>query len=259
MKLIDTHCHLNHDQLVDNVIDIIKRAKGQNVEEMYVVGWDEESSITAIRLSEKHKELYAIVGIHPTDTGANVNERLMKIKTLLSNHKVVALGEIGFDFHWQKEQEQKKIQEEFFIKQLELANQMKMPVVIHSRSAILETYSILKKYPPKYQGVVHCYSGPLEMVNDFLDLGLYISLGGPVTFHNAKQAQEVAKQIPLDRLLLETDSPYLAPMPYRGKGNEPAYLPLIAQAIATIKQISLKQVVKITSRNAKELFHVKHI
>ncbi|MGM9873564.1 MAG: TatD family hydrolase [Bacilli bacterium] len=254
--LIDTHTHLNDKDLYSERDNIIVSAKEVGVKQFIVVGFDYDSSFLALDIAREYEEVYAAIGIHPTEIDSLINKDEDKLFSLLNNDKVVALGEIGLDYHWEKDEDKKKRQREYFIHQIEIANKYNKPVIIHSREASKDTYDILKTYPVNKKGVIHCFSMSKEMMKEFVKLGYYIGLDGPVTFKNAKEVIEVAKYVPLDRLLLETDCPYMAPTPFRGKRNEPKYLPYIADKIAEIKGIDKEEVKRITSSNAKKLFHV---
>lgn len=258
MKLIDTHCHLNDERLYAQADEIISRAVAAGVGKMQVVGYDEQSSRIAIELAERFSEVYAIVGIHPTEVSENIETRLNIIEQLAQHPKVVAIGETGLDFYWHKEAGQHELQRRYFVAQIDIADRLGLPIVVHSRDAIGATLELLERHTPIYQGVMHCYSGSAELVPEFTKLGLYISLAGPVTFINARVPKQVALIVPDDKLLLETDSPYLAPHPHRGKQNEPSMLPFVAKAIADIKNVTVESICEITTSNATKLFHVKH-
>ncbi|MDI9504160.1 MAG: TatD family hydrolase [Bacillota bacterium] len=253
----DTHCHLNDKKLINNIDDILTRSRQKGVAFFVIVGWDIKSSKDAIKIAQKHEGVYAAVGIHPSDVKKANKGDLEKLKMLLSEPKVVAVGEIGLDFYWDKDIGVQKKQEEWFIKQIQIANEAKLPIIVHMREATQKTYEVLKTNIPKLGGVMHCYSGSAEMVMSFVELGLYISLGGPVTFLNAKEPKKVALVVPKDKLLIETDSPYLAPHPHRGKLNTSEFLPLIAKEIATLRNETINSIGKTTTENAKKLFHVK--
>lgn len=253
----DTHCHLNSEEFENDIPGYLKRAHEQGVDLFIVVGWDVASSMKAVELAEKYPEIYAAVGFHPSNVFNVPEDQFAIVKRLLSNPRVVAVGEIGLDFHWNKTEEEHDIQRKYFIRQIELANRYKKPVIIHSRDAAQETLNILTANKPLFGGVMHCYSGSKEMVNDFLDLGMYISLGGPVTFSNARVSKEVAQFLVLKKLLIETDAPYLAPSPYRGKQNESSFLPLIAAEIGRIKNLDAEDIGEWSTRNACQLFHVE--
>lgn len=254
---IDTHTHLNNEQFIGSEAIAIKKAKDAGVDLFFVVGWDIASSLAAVKLAEQYEEVYAIVGVHPTDALQLELTDLKEIEKLLTHPKVIAYGEIGLDYYWVKDEVGQAKQQVFLAAQIELANKYNLPVTIHMRDATNDTYKILKEHRPLAGGVMHCYSGSKEMVQPFLDLGMYISLGGPVTFKNARVPKEVAEIVPLDKLLIETDAPYLAPHPYRGKQNEPALLPLVAEEIARIRNMKIEEVGRVTSRNAKALFRVE--
>jgi len=255
--MIDSHCHLNDKRFSENVEQVIKRAKENGVKKFLVVGYDLVSSTKAVKLSEKYNEVYAAVGIHPSDVKKMKTHDLDEIEALLKNKKVLAVGEIGLDYYWDKEQGLKNEQKEFFVKQIQLANKHQKPIVVHMREASFDTLEILKKVKPTCGGIMHCYSGSAELTKEFMDLDMLISLAGPVTFLNAKTPKEVAKTVPLDKLLIETDSPYLAPHPHRGKSNEPGYLYLIAEEIAKIKNVPLEEIKNKTTQNFKRLFNLQ--
>lgn len=252
--LIDTHVHLNNDALYAEVEHYIGKAISQGVERFLVIGYDPQMNERAIELAEKYDQVYASVGIHPTYVKHLKDAEYELIVKQLEHPKVKAVGECGLDYHWDKENSSD--QRAVFAKQIELSQALGKPISIHMRDATQDTYETLKPYAP-IEGVMHCYSGSLEMAYKFLELGLHVSFGGPVTFKNAKTPKEVAKIIPDDKLLVETDAPFLAPHPYRGKQNDSAYLPLIAQAVADLRGISYEQVSELTSRNAKKLFHLE--
>lgn len=253
--LIDSHVHLNDEQLFTKIEDLIDKANKVNVIAFMVVGYDIESSKLAIELANMYDSVYAIIGIHPSEASYYKAEDLAWLEKKLSDPKVKAIGEIGLDFHWDKSYMDK--QKELFIKQIKLANKYKMPISIHMRDAVEDTYEILKEYKDdSLKGVMHCYSGSKEFMQQFLDLNMYISLAGPVTFKNAKTPKEVAKEVPLDKLLVETDAPYLSPVPYRGKQNQPRNVEFIAKEIAKIKDISFKDLSDYTYNNTVKLFNL---
>jgi TatD DNase family protein len=222
---------------------------------MVVVGFDRPTINRALELVEKYDFLYASVGWHPVDAIDMEEEDLQWIEELASHPKVVAIGEMGLDYHWDKSP--KSVQQEVFRKQIQLAKRVKLPIVIHNREATQDIVDILREESAQeVGGIMHCFSGSAEVAQQCIDMNFYISLGGPVTFKNAKKPKEVAKEIPLDNMLVETDCPFLAPHPYRGKRNEPAYVRLVAQKIAEIKEISVEEVEEITTKNAKRLFGI---
>lgn len=255
--MIDVHCHINHKDFVNRVDEYINNAKKVGVTTFLVSGWDVDSSISAAELSERYACVYASVGIHPSDAlNANEND-LDKIESLIIRKHVIAIGEIGLDYHWNKDAKEQEIQKEFFIKQIKLANKHHLPIVVHSRDANEETLKILEKYSPICGGIMHCYSGGPGLLKNYLKLGFYISLGGPVTYKNSISPKEVAKIVPLDKILSETDSPYLSPQSVRGTQNESKNIPLILSEISLIKGISVQELEKNINNNFEQLFHVK--
>ena len=220
---------------------------------MLVVGFDRPTITRAMELIQEYDFLYAAVGWHPVDAIDMTDADLDWIESLAAHPKVVAIGEMGLDYHWDKSP--KDIQMEVLRKQIRLAKKVKLPIIIHNREATADILTILnEENAAEVGGIMHCFSGSAETAKVCLEMNFYISLGGPVTFKNAKKPKEVAAEVPLDRLLIETDCPYLAPHPFRGKRNEPAYVKLVAEQIATIKQIPVEEVSRITTENAKKLF-----
>ena len=254
MKIIDTHCHLNDETLYKDLENVIGRALKAGVDKFIVVGWDEESSKLAIKIAEQYDFVYALVGFHPENIFDIDDEMLRSVLELAKHPKVVGIGEIGLDYHWTKETERRELQKEYFIKQIDFANKIGLPISIHSREAFNDTLEILKKHKPLYGGVMHCYSGSVENINDLINLNLYIGLDGPVTFLNAKTPKEVAAEVPLERLVVETDSPYLSPHPLRGTVNEPANISLIVDAIAEARNMSKKHLLDVLYQNSCNLF-----
>lgn len=252
--LIDTHVHLNNPTLLDQLPTVLEQATQAGVEKMVVVGYDTVSNLKALELTKNHDSLYAAVGFHPTEATKVQEADYQRLASWLDMPKVVALGEIGLDFYWDKTHQDTQIV--VFKRQIEMAQARGLPIAVHMRDATEKTYETLKPYAP-LSGVMHCYSGSSEMAEKFVALGMHISLGGPVTFKNAKVPKEVARVVPLERLLIETDAPFLAPHPYRGKTNGPGYLPLIAKAIATERGLSYETVIEATTRNALKLFPFK--
>ena len=256
MKLIDTHCHLNDEALYQNLDEVISRALQVGVEKMVVIGWDKESSKLAIKIAEQYPFIYACVGYHPENLEGVSEDDLNEVLKLSSHPKVVGIGEIGLDYHWEKDPQKREIQKEFFIKQIEYANKVGIPISIHSREAFQDTIEILKKHKPEHSGVLHCYSGSVEGLQDVFNLNLYIGLDGPVTFRNAKTPKEVATEVPLENLVLETDSPYLSPHPLRGTVNEPANIILVADEIARLRDMSKKHLLEVVYENSCKLFNL---
>ena len=256
MKIIDTHCHLNDETLYKDLDGVISRAQKVGVEKMVVIGWDKASSELAIKLAEQYDFIYAVIGFHPENIFDINDEILYSTLELYKHPKVVGIGEIGLDYHWTKELEKRELQKEYFIKQIEFANKVGLPISIHSREAFYDTVEILKKYKPLHGGVMHCYSGSVENINDIINLNLYIGLDGPVTFTNAKTPKEVAAEVPLERLVVETDCPYLSPHPLRGTVNEPANISLVIDAIADIRNMSKKHLLEVIYDNSCKLFNL---
>ncbi|WML50344.1 TatD family hydrolase [Neobacillus sp. PS3-34] len=254
--LFDTHVHLNAEQYNEDLKEVISRAQSEGVSEMVVVGFDRPTIKKAMELAEAYDFLYACVGWHPVDAIDMTEEDLQWIEDLSSHPKVVAIGEMGLDYHWDKSP--KEIQKEVFRKQIRLAKKVKLPIVIHNRDATSDIVEILKEErAEEVGGIMHCFSGSVETAKECVEMNFLISLGGPVTFKNAKKPKEVAEEIPLEKLLIETDCPYLTPHPYRGKRNEPAYVKLVAEQIAEIKGLPLEEVARVTTSNARKLFGIK--
>ncbi|MGM9923335.1 MAG: TatD family hydrolase [Bacillus sp. (in: firmicutes)] len=253
--LFDTHAHLNAEQYEEDLEAVIERAQAAGVKNMVVVGFDKPTITKAMELADAYPFIYASVGWHPVDAIDMTDEDLIWIEELAAHPKVVALGEMGLDYHWDKSP--KEIQKEVFRKQIALAKRVKLPIIIHNREATQDIVNILKEEgAEEVGGIMHCFSGSEEIAKECMKMNFYISFGGPVTFKNAKNVKEVAAQIPLDRLLVETDCPYLTPHPYRGKRNEPAHVALVAKEIAELKNLSFEEIASITTANAKKLFGI---
>jgi TatD DNase family protein len=253
--LFDTHVHVNAEQFNEDLEDVIERAKEAGVDNMVVVGFDRPTIIRAMELIETYDFMYAAVGWHPVDAIDMTEDDLQWIEELSNHPKVVAIGEMGLDYHWDKSP--KDVQMEVFRKQIRLAKKVGLPIIIHNREATADIVNILKEEEAsRVGGIMHCFSGSAETALECINMNFYISLGGPVTFKNAKKPKEVAAAVPLDRLLIETDCPYLAPHPYRGKRNEPSYVKLVAEQIAEIKQLTFEEVSQATTENAKKLFGI---
>ncbi|NJP39013.1 TatD family hydrolase [Alkalicoccus luteus] len=253
--LIDTHVHLNADQFADDADEVIQRAKEAGVAKMVVVGFDTKTINLAMELIETYPFLYAAVGWHPVDAVDFDDDKLAWLEELTKHPKVVAVGETGLDYHWDKSPHD--VQQEAFRKQIALAKKVKLPLIIHDREAHEDITAILQEEEAaEAGGIMHCFQGDEEMAKACLDMNFYISFGGPVTFKNAKLPKEVAKIVPDDRLLIETDAPYLAPHPYRGKRNEPAYVKLVAEQLAELRGVTYEELAAQTTKNAEILFHL---
>ncbi|MGE7624283.1 TatD family hydrolase [Viridibacillus sp. NPDC096237] len=252
---IDTHVHLNADQYEEDLQEVIQRALDADVKEMVVVGFDRPTIEKAMKLIDEYPFLYAVIGWHPVDAIDCTEEDLQWIEELAAHPKVVAIGETGLDYYWDKSP--KEIQQELLRKQIRLAQKLDLPIVIHNRDATEDCVRILKEEHAEITGgVMHCYSGSVEIAKECINMNFMISLGGPVTFKNAKKPKEVAKEIPLEYLMIETDAPYLAPHPHRGKRNEPSLVPLVAEEIARLKEISVEEVASVTTANAHRFYKI---
>ena len=250
MNFVDSHCHLNDERFKDNVDEVVASSFKAGVTTILVVGYDLESSLKAIEIASRHEGVYAAIGFHPTDLDSF---DFTFLEEHINDDKVVALGEIGLDYHYDNDIDTKKRQIDAFKKQIELALKHNKPVIIHSRDSIMDTYNVVSSYS-NLRGSLHCYSGSLEMAKLFVEKGFLLGVGGVVTFKNAKIVKDVVKNIDLKYLLLETDSPYLAPEPHRGEVNTSTYIPIIAEMVASIKEIDISDVATTTTGNAYRLF-----
>src|SRR5699024_2785076 len=253
--LFDTHVHLNARQFKEDRDEVIKRAFDAGVNYMVVVGFNQETIPLALEIAEAYDTIYADVGWHPVDAIDCTDNDLRYIEEMAVHPKVVALGEMGIDYHCDKSP--KDVQKEVFRQQIRLAKKLNMPIIIHNREATEDIIDILQQENAKdVGGIMHCYNDSVEYVQACLDMNFYISLGGPVTFKNAPLPKEVAQQVPINHLLIETDAPYLAPHPNRGKRNEPAYVRLIAEYIAQLRGLSLDELGHQTTKNAFNVFKI---
>lgn len=254
--LIDTHVHLNVQAFDEDRHEVIERARENGIRRMINVGFNRETIPGSIALAEQYDFIYSTVGWHPADAKDMTPNDLEWIESLCRHEKVVAIGEIGLDYYW--DTSPKDVQARVFREQIRLARKLGMPIVIHNRDAHHDVVQILREEKAaEVGGVMHCYSGSWETAKMCLDMNFYISFGGPVTFKNAKQPKEVLAKVPLDRLVIETDAPYLAPHPYRGKRNESSYVRLVAETAAQIKGISMEELAEITSQNAVSIFGIR--
>lgn len=259
MKLFDSHAHYDDEKFIDDRNEIIMRIKEEGVDRFISAGYSLESSINNLKLSKKYEFIYTISGISPNDipeTEEKIDEQIKQIKEIAKNEKVVAIGEIGLDYYWN--QENKELQKYAFIEQIKIANDLNRPIVIHTREAIMDTLDILKNIQPAIKkGVFHCCPLNRELVKEALKLGYYISFAGPVTFKNSKNAEEIIQMVPLEKILIETDSPYLSPEPNRGKRNDSRNLKFIAEKIAKSKDMSIEEIAIATYENAKKIFEIE--
>ena len=259
MKLFDSHCHLNDEKYNEDRKELIENLRKQGVKRLVTAGYSIESSKEAIKLSKEYDFIYATIGISPNDvpkTLEDLDKDLNNIKDLYKEgEKIVAVGEIGLDYYWNTEN--KEIQKEAFKRQIELANNLNLPIQIHTRKAIADTLEILKDNKVNRKGIFHCCPFNRELVKEGLKLGFYISFAGPTTFKNSKNAVEIIKMVPDDKMLVETDSPYLSPEPFRGKRNDPSRVQYIIKKIAEVKEKSFEEIEKMVYENANTIFNLK--
>lgn len=275
MQLFDTHAHYNDEKFTEDREEVLKQIYDSGVTKLVCAGYSLESSKEAVNIANTHDYIYAIVGISPNDIPKQENDnkiekihknqsfifkdaltqQLNEIENLASNKRVVAIGEIGLDYYWNKEN--KEEQKLTFRKQIELANNLNLPIVIHTREAIYDTLDILKnEITPIKKGIFHCCPLNLDLIREGIKLGFYISFAGPITFKNSKNAEEAIKAVPLNRILIETDSPYLAPEPKRGTRNDSRNVIYMAEKIANVKEMSIEEIAKITYENAERIFEI---
>ncbi len=258
--LVDTHCHLQMEQFSQDREEVIERARSAGVRSLILIGSDSRDNPEALALAEKKEFIHVAAGIHPHDASSLDDRLLAELRQWLSHPKVVAVGETGLDYHYMHSP--REVQREAFIQHIELAKQMNLPLVVHTREANDETMEVLRLQSradgpgEKIRGVIHCFSGDTAMAEEAVEMGFYISIAGPVTYKKSDALREVVKSIPIENLLIETDAPYLSPVPLRGKRNEPAYMVHTAMQIAELKGLSLDDVARITSLNAHRLFGI---
>ncbi|MDO5557108.1 MAG: TatD family hydrolase [Clostridia bacterium] len=254
MEFFDTHSHYNDEKFDGDRKKIIEETFKEQVTKFVCAGYNIKSSKQAIELSEEYENIYAVCGISPNDVTQNVTEDVEELEKILDNKKISAIGEIGLDYYWEKGN--KELQKELFIKQIELANKLELPIQIHTRDAAIDTIDILKSNPVKKKGIFHCCPLNKELVKEALKLDFYISFAGPITFKNCKNADEIIKMVPLERILIETDSPYLSPEPNRGKRNDSRNVRYIAEKVAKVKGKTIQEIAKITYQNAEQIFNI---
>ena len=250
IELVDTHTHLNDARFADDVPDAVARARAAGVTRLINMGDTLESSAQAVALAHAYDGLFAGVGIHPEEARELTADDDAQLAAWAADAKVVCIGEIGLDYHWVKDEDARALQRKIFIHQLDLARQLHLPVCIHDREAHGDTLAILKREGKGIPAVLHCYSGSAETAREFLRLGCLLGVDGPLTFKNAAKLPEIVKQMPLDRLLVETDAPYMAPVPMRGQRNEPAFVRFVAEKVAELRETTLADVARQTTANA---------
>ena len=252
--MIDTHSHIN---MIKNLSmeDIINNALFNGIEKIIVPSAYPSDIDIIMELVKNYDNVYGLLGVHPSEVKDWDDDLIYKIKEFSKHEKIIGIGEIGLDYYWDKSFNE--LQKEVFIKQIKLANELNFPISVHDRDAHKDTFDILKKYNNGSQIVMHCFSGSLEFAGECIKQGWYIAIGGVVTFKNALKIKEVAKNIPVENLLLETDAPYLTPVPFRGKENQPAYVKYIAEEIAKLRNTSLDEIDKVTTQNALKVFNIK--
>lgn len=254
IELVDTHTHLNDDKFADDVPDAVARARAAGVRRCINMGDTLASSKKAVELAHAYEGLFAGVGIHPEEARELTADDDAQLAAWAEDEKVVCIGEIGLDYYWVKDEPTRELQRKIFIHQLDLARQLHLPVCIHDRDAHADTLAILKKEGQGIPTVLHCYSGSVEMAREFLKLGCYLGTDGPLTFKNASKLLNVIRDMPLGRLLVETDAPYMAPVPMRGKRNEPAFVRFIAEKVAELRSMTLADVARATTTNAEAIY-----
>ena len=260
MKFFDNHAHLDDEKFNEDREELIQKIKQEGIETFISAGYSLESSKKAIELSKKYEFIYTTCGISPNDI-PQTEEELWKIleeikKVAKENSKVRAIGEVGLDYYWEKDQKRRELQKKAFTEQIKIANELKLPIVIHTREAVMDTLEILKQNEVYKKGIFHCCPLNRELVKEGLKLGFYISFAGPVTFKNSKNADEIINMVPNDKILIETDSPYLSPEPLRGRRNDPRNVKYIAEKIAKVKELQIEDVAEFTYKNAKTTYEI---
>lgn len=252
--IFDSHAHYDDEQFDSDREELLLSMQENGVGTIVNVGSTLCSCEKVVELAKRNSHVYAAVGVHPDEVGALNEETFSFVRAQCQKEKVVAVGEIGLDYYWDNESHD--VQKKWFVRQLQLARELDLPVVIHSREAAADTLEIMKEHAKDLRGVIHCFSYSLEMAREYVKMGFYIGVGGVVTFKNGRKLKEIVEEISLDKLLLETDCPYLAPVPYRGKRNDSTYLAYVVEEIAKIKGITVEEVISTTEENAKQLFRI---
>lgn len=253
--IFDSHAHYDSQKFDEDRHELLSSMEENGIGTIVNSAADWDSLTEVVELTKAYPHVYAAVGLHPDEVGVLDEDRFLFLKQQCQKAKVVAVGEIGLDYYWDTVSHE--IQQHWFIRQLQLARELNLPVIIHSRDAAEDTLRIMKEHAQGLRGVVHCFSYSKELAEEYVEMGFHIGIGGVVTFKNGKKLKEVAEVIPLERILLETDCPYLAPEPYRGKRNSSLYIPHIAKAIADLKGVTYEEVVAQTEQNGKELFGIQ--
>ncbi|WP_125141745.1 TatD family hydrolase [Clostridium transplantifaecale] len=253
--IFDTHAHYDDEAFDEDREELLQGLTEHGIEAIVNIGNDMASTEHTLELTKRYPQVYGAAGVHPSSSAELDEEKFARLKTAAMDPQIVAVGEIGLDYYW--DEPAHEIQRYWFGRQLELAREVNRPVVIHSRDAAKDTLDILKEHKAEeIGGVIHCFSYGKEMAREFLNLGFYLGIGGVLTFSNAKKLKEVVEYAPLDRLVLETDCPYLAPVPNRGKRNSSFNLPYVVDAMAEIRGLSTEEVIRATNLNAKQLYHL---
>ena len=252
--IFDSHAHYDDEAFNEDREAILNSLPKNGISPIVNVSAQLSGVTATVELTEKYPFIYGSVGVHPDHVGELSEEKIQWMKELAGREKIVAVGEIGLDHYWDTESDE--VQRKWFIRQLELAGEVKKPVIIHSREAAADTMYIMKNYAQGLDGVIHCYSYSREMAEEYVKMGFYIGIGGVVTFKNAKKLKDVAAAIPIEKIVLETDCPYMAPEPYRGKRNQSSYIRYVAEKIAELKEMSQEEVIAVTEKNARDLYGI---
>lgn len=253
--IFDTHAHYDDEDFDADRYELLESMKEHGVGTIVNIGASMRSCKTTLALAEKYPFVYGALGVHPSDCGEMTEEDIRWIKTNAANEKIVAIGEIGLDYYW--DNVERDVQKKWFVRQLEIAKETGLPVIIHSRDAAQDTLEIMKaEHKDTTGGVIHCFSYGVEMAREYLNMDYFIGVGGVLTFKNGKKLKEVVEYAPMDKLVLETDCPYLAPVPYRGKRNSSLYLTHVVEEMAAIKGMSVEDVIRVTAENAKRLYRL---
>ncbi len=256
MELVDSHAHLDAEQFADDCGAVIERAAAAGVVKILTMGDSIESSARSVALADRHEAVYAAVGIHPEEARPMTAEDDDSLAAWAEMEKVVAIGEIGLDYYWEKDEEKRALQRRIFVRQLDLARQLQLPVCIHDREAHGDMIRLLKTEGRGLRGVLHCYSGSWEMAQELLPYGWYFGIDGPLTYKNAAKLPDIVRRLPAERILVETDSPYLPPVPYRGKRNEPAYVRYVAEKAAELRGEDFEEFAARTRENTRVLYGI---